>query len=563
MFLQLLLVLYFTAYCNSTESCSNLPTIYDKCPVWQYQNYNGNCTCGDSLESVVHCEKSSVYIQDCFCMTLDDCQVPVVGHCFYSCYLWLEKPTTQLIKYKIETKNISSLSLRMCGRYNRQGLLCSKCTGNYSLSINRYHASCIPCHKNWYNWLKYITAVYVPLTVFIFAVILLRFNANSGSMVAYITLSQILANKNIVRLYLTVFKGIQYKAVIATYTMWNLGFLRPFISELCVDPSLTPLQVLALDYLVAIYPHILIFLAYLVVSCHGRSQLVVYLCRPLYSCLHCFRKEWKIGNSLIEAFATLFLLSFSEILSISCDILTYMKYNYMNKSESRLVVYADPNMLYLSKNHLPYFVLAIVMLLVYNICPLLALILYPCKFFQNCLKQLPPNLRKWITTYLDAFSGSYKLKPKFFQSFTSVYLIANFTNIFIFHLTLYHTGVVYVLATLLLLVVLLAPYKSRWHNSVNVVLISSGIFANHNVANYFETKFIFGKNATLQQNLQKVAISIGFLVLPAYGLCILCHYLVPVRVKHCMSTRIKEWKERFASPALLDNDQSDNILDVM
>ncbi len=547
----------------SAAGGSNLTATADKCPVWQYR-VNGSCTCYDSLKNIVHCKGKSVYIQDCYCMTLDLHEnAPVVGQCLYSCYIWLNKSSSRLLKYKIEPKNISNLSHVMCSPYNRQGLLCSKCKESYGLSVNAYTASCVPCHKHSHNWMKYIGTIYLPLTVFVFAVILFRFNANSGSMVAYITLSQILANRSVVRLYLTVFTGIQYKVLLTFYTMWNLGFLRPLISDICVDPNLTSLHVLALDYFVALYPHIIIFLTYLVVSCHDRSQLAVYLYRPLYTCLHCFRKEWEIGNSLIEAFATLFLLSFSEILSISCDILTYTKYHYTNQTQGHPVVYIDPSIPYFSKQHIPYFVLAVSMILVFNICPILVLFFHTCDCFQ---RRLPQSLKRWITTYLDAYGGSYKIKPKWFRSFTSIYLLANLTNILIFHTTSllqYHTGVVYILAILLLLVTLLAPYKSKWHNIVNTILISSAMLANYGAVTYFQKELIMGERAKLKLNISTVAISLGFLALPFYGLCLLCHYMVPVRLKNYLAKRLLAWINRFGVPSPLNSHHNDSLLDVM
>ena len=292
-----------------------------------------------------------------------------------------------------------------------------KCMDGYGLPFSSYNISCVFCKYSWYNWMKYLATTYLPLS------------ANSGSMVVYVTLSQLMINKNIASLYILIHYEIHTKIVAALYSMWNMEFLNAFTFS-CLHPDLSALQILALDYLVALYPMILVFLTYMLVYWHGRSQMVVYMCRPLYVCLHFFRKEWDIGNSLIEAFATLILLSYVKVMYISCSILASTSYYFMNTTESHSLVYADPSVEYLSSKHAPYFFLAIVMTIIFTILPLLLLCVYPCMCFQKVLIIL--DFIQDFYILMEAFRGSYRLKPHYLQSFTAVYLLANFGSIFIY-----------------------------------------------------------------------------------------------------------------------------------
>ena len=50
-------------------------------------------------------------------------------------------------------------------RQNRQGQMCGKCKDNHSPSPYSYRLKCANCSHYKYNWLKYLAAAYVPLTV--------------------------------------------------------------------------------------------------------------------------------------------------------------------------------------------------------------------------------------------------------------------------------------------------------------------------------------------------------------------------------------------------------------
>ena len=56
------------------------------------------------------------------------------------------------------------------------------------------------------------------------------------------------------------FIAIVTKLLCSLYGIWNLDFFRPFYSDLCLGIGILP--TLALDYVIAVYPLLLILFSY-------------------------------------------------------------------------------------------------------------------------------------------------------------------------------------------------------------------------------------------------------------------------------------------------------------
>ena len=89
---------------------------------------------------------------------------------------------------------------------------------------------------------------------------------------------------------------------------------------------MTILETLAFDYIIAVYPLALIVIMYLFIKLHDHNfRPVVWLWKPFHFCTARFRRQLDISRSLVDAYATFFLLSYVKILSVSFDILLYAK----------------------------------------------------------------------------------------------------------------------------------------------------------------------------------------------------------------------------------------------
>ena len=343
--------------------------IGEDCPIWTSLK-NGSCECGD-YQTIVQCEdyKGARAVQKCYCMTTTqhNKSFAVVGSCFLTCGI------THRHYLNLHVNKPSDLDKETCGPFHRTGVLCSKCIEGYGLPVYFYNLSCVNCTDYKYNWIKYVAVAYGPLTLFYIAAVIFRISATSGLMICYVTICQMLTIRGLVLLvtnnsfseYNREIIGI--KALITLFSVWNLDIFRSIYPPFCLHPTISALHVLLLDYIVAVYPLILILITYSLVKLHDRYTLVVWFCKPLYICFHKFRKEWDIKTSLVASFATFYLLSYVKIINVTADILTPNFFYNMQGEKSEHHFYYNASIPYFGKEHLPYAVFAIIFSFLFNI----------------------------------------------------------------------------------------------------------------------------------------------------------------------------------------------------
>ena len=69
-------------------------------------------------------------------------------------------------------------------------------------------------------------------------------------------------------------------------SIWNLDFFRMFYKPYCLHPNLSIIQVMCLDYAVAMYPLLMIVLTYLLLNLHERFEVVHLSFNQYYGYLH-------------------------------------------------------------------------------------------------------------------------------------------------------------------------------------------------------------------------------------------------------------------------------------
>ena len=513
----------------------------DGCPLWYYRNIVGDCKCGDHLSGNIQCndKDKTVSIKSCYCMTTDNNDQPSVSYCLYTCNTLKYNEVHSISFNSIGTNTTTNLNNVTCGSYNRKGTACGECIEGHGLPVYSYSLLCVECSDYKYNWLKYIAVAYIPLTLFYFIVIIFRISATSGLMIGYVTVSQMVS---IVRLALIIENKCFIQVYATLYSIWNLDFFRSLYSPFCLHPQLTSLQVLSLDYLIAIYPMILVFLTYAFVKLHDSFRLTVCLCRPLYKCLHYFRKEWDIKSSLIGAFAIMLLLSYVKTLNVTILILTPNYSYFMNGRHGRFYAFNDMNTLYLSKEHLPYFVTAIAMSFVFNIIPLLLLCIDPCRCFRRCLNSTGLQ-HQVLHTFMDAFQGCYKHKPRDLRFFSAIYLLFQIINLFL-HSVLpyeqYNPAATYTLICIITLLCIFRPFKNKWHNIFNITPFFAILLLNLAVKFKLEGNFaILTEENDIWIWFNVAIITIAGLVPPMQGVASFLEQVMPLRVKRVRKKVVK------------------------
>ena len=459
---------------SSDETCDH---------TWMYFS-NGSCHCGGDVHDTVKCSTNpdiKVLVSNCNCITYDEEGGVLVGSSPYGCGFvsLLDKNQPH---YHSLPSNLSRLNEAMCGRLNRNGRLCSKCQEGFCPLAYSYDYSCIECTDSTYNWLKFIAVGFVPLTVFYIIVIIFRVNATNPYLYGFITLNQAIASPISLRASFISIGNYKLKLVVKILAIpiaiWNLDFFRTISLNICLN--LTMLQILTLDYAIALYPLALVVATYALVELYARGwRPIVWLWRPFHKCYIRFGRMVNVQSSIVKGFATFLLLSYVKLLNTTSDILLPVRAYNVRQEVVGTYVYFDSSYEYLSTDHLPYAILAMFVLIIFILFPLFILLLYPLRCFQRCLGFL--RLRNNVMhTFVDAFQGHFKdgteSRTRDCRYFSAIYFLGRIILLFlIFGLT--EDMICYNVAGLSILfmgclILLLQPYKSTRVNIYHVLMLT-------------------------------------------------------------------------------------------
>ena len=445
-----------------------------ECPLWTiYNSTTSQCQCGDDLQGVVYCDREDfdISVMLCYCMNYNQkTGRTLVGKCLTRCVTPNYRSTSYCRSHnEIKTKQPEALNDEMCGYLHRTGQLCGSCMKDYGPPIYSYTIKCVKCPKSKFNvnLLKYIIVAFLPLTVFYFIIVVVKLSVTSSSMVVFVLVNQLTTMPSQIRVIVTP-GSTPGRILIILASIWNLDFFRSLYTPFCI-PSVTPLQVLAFDYIVGVYPLLLIYLTYIAVVLHDRYLIIAKLWRPANMLFTFIKREWNIRGSLVQAFASFLVLSYVKILNVSFDLLTpaYLQ-NVDGEFLKQAYVYYNGELPYFGKEHLPYGILAIIMCTVFNIVPMILLVLYPCRCFQMILNKLPFQ-RHALSAFMDAFQGCYHHHPRDCRYFAAIYLLIRIFQQLMFAVTRDSLYMLITASSLLLLtaaIIFFKPHKEKVYNTL-------------------------------------------------------------------------------------------------
>ena len=467
------LLFLFLLFGNAWASPGNHPlqACQQECPTWFDRNGSMTCTCGELLDGTVLCDQNSnssaLHFE--FCMTyngLDNSTVVV------SCPYINHRPNESL--YVKLPQDVCDLNEFMCGGLNRTGLLCSDCEAGLGPAVFSYTLPCLNCLDSRYGWLLYMFLATFPTTVMFLVIIFCQMRITAAPMNAFIFICQAvssLINTN-PHMY-TEISNFLLSLFLTIYGIWNLDFFRFIIPPFCISSTMTTIQAMTLEYIVAFYPLVLIVVSYACIQLHARGcWVLVHLWRPFQRCCAC---NWNPLHSLVHAFAAFLLLSYSKILFVSFNLLHYgrIQDNHGN-NVGPFIMYYNASVPYFGSDHLPFALLAIFILVTFSVLPVLILLLYPTRVFQRCIGCCSTRWHA-LDTFVDAFQGYYKDgtdgTPDW-RYFSGLYLIFRIMAIATHVLPATHYTVVYRVtcySSASLLFGLLRPYKEIWINVVDSI----------------------------------------------------------------------------------------------
>ena len=487
--------------------CSN----NSECPTWFVCNSSNYCQCGNDYNYAVTCDNKHLTsaVLDCYCVSYDtQSRYTYLGSCFYNC----DHQSVSRSMYESLPANPQMLiNGSVCAYFNRAGLLCGDCKEGHSPFVLSYNLSCVECPDGHKNWWKFILAGFVPLTLFYFFVVLFNINVTSSRLHGVIWFSQALSMPVLVRSVLFVLSR-EYpkllntaKIILIFYSFWNLDFLRSIIPDICLNVS--TLQALALDYLVAVYPLLLILFSHIVIKLYDSKVSVIAMAwRPFQALLAVFQESINVRTSIIDSFASFFLLSYTKILSVTSDLLIPTQIHQLGSNVSTFGLYYSPTVVYFGEEHLPYAILAISMLVLFVCVPTIILLLYPFQFFQKILSLFPFN-RHYLSAFVDSFQGCYKdgTEPGTFDCrwLSVMPLLLRLVLLIISALTLSYMYLVYAaitLVTFLIVMINIRPYNeaaTRYPSNDPIFLILLSVCYVANIGRDVESRENIFYNSTI------------------------------------------------------------------
>lgn len=388
------------------------------CPPWSYFSHHANaCKCHEAPSSALQCrgEELLLYVLTCNCATYNEGRKLIeFGHCGLTCVKFHEEEKhSQHHIYHLLPKNLSQLNNFMCGENKRSGSLCGKCAESFFPHAYSFDSTCVKCEHS--TWLIYILVAYLPLVLFYLLILLFEVNIHSSWMFGFVILSQQISMSPFLRISYSYALKLRllplWKILGLFYGIWNLDFFRIYSLRICLQVN--TLVVPLLDLIIAIFPLLLMVLTYALISLHDRNiRVVVLLWQPLHSFFQFFKKNWNIRTSIIDAFATFYLLISNKITWVSFDLLNPVNVYQLSvhtqsfNSSSRL--YYDASVHYFSARHLPYVIIALITFITLVFVPVSVFLLHPFRFFHCFVSMLPSRWQIYLHTFVDTFHGCYK-----------------------------------------------------------------------------------------------------------------------------------------------------------
>ena len=434
------------------------------------QNSSRACVCGQTERyRYIKCHqyRGTASILTGVCATYNDSQDTIIsGLCPYgnlSIY-------PQYLKLPCDVTELNSF---MCGSFNRTGKLCSQCMPGLGPAVLSNSPQCIECLDSRYGWLVFIALGFLGPTLLCILVIVFRINALSAAMNMFIFSSHLISTLAVWYKFnfdqLTTSAKIAVRITLSFYGLWNMDIFRFILHPFCISANFNSLDVQTLEYVAAFCPLVVLVALFICIELHDNGfRPIVVIWRPFLKCCIRFRRSWKLRGSIINAFATFLLLSYSKFLAVSTNLLYPVRTKNTQGQTLGYVPLHDASIPYFSSDHKPYMILAIVVIVVFNLLPLLFLLLYPLKIVQRCLGRLPLRCVSFLNTFADAFQGCYKngtggtADCRYFAGLYLVFRVVLFSQGYLtYYLTMPFQALTCIIIAMLF--VTIRPYKAQFY----------------------------------------------------------------------------------------------------
>ncbi len=357
----------------------------ESCPIG-FQLYNRKCCCDQRLSDV---------FKDVICNI--DNQLIILQHSGWFSYQGSYLITHSNCPLNYCHRGVRSILPRepdsQCD-YNRGGILCGGCVANYSVVLGSW--KCMDCsHLSRYNFIWLTVLLALAGMVLVVFLLLVKMTVSSGTTNGLILYANILSFSGLLD-----YRTCSIHPVLRVFLSWinlDLGI------EVCYYSGMDVYQKTWLQF---VFPFYIWFLVgVIILFCHYSSRVMKLM-----------------GMRNIEVLATLFLLSYAKLLKTIVtafsftDIMTAKAENVSDPLLPTRVWVFDGSIEYLKDEHLPLFIIALLLLL-------LLFLPYTLLLTLGQYLYLLPNkslLSTLVTTIMDAYHAPYNRK---FRYWTGLCLI--------------------------------------------------------------------------------------------------------------------------------------------
>ena len=179
-----------------------------------------------------------------------------------------------------------------------------------------------------------------------------------------------------------------------------------FYYSFCLSPSASMMHTTDLDFGIVVFPLVLILITNFLVKLYDCGYKPIMW---LVMCLKPLRHRLKLSSSLVPVFASFLNLSSYRLFITSINLLIPVTvYEYQQGADGNMhlstkyCVLSEPDLVYFSRKHMPYALLALSMLLLFFIVSMVLLFAYPFSWFQRLLYETGLNSLVLIT-FMDVF----------------------------------------------------------------------------------------------------------------------------------------------------------------
>ena len=418
--------------------------------------------------------------------------------------------------------------------HNREGVLCSRCKANYTL---QYHSNTYLCKEIGkshckYGILLYLVSELLPVTIIFMIILILNVNITSGAVNTFIFCAQVLSS-----LFIDGFEVIKADNRVLSnfFLIYRLlaGFLNLSILEFdrfsfCLFKGTNIMTLFVVKYFTVLYAFFLIVITIIVLRLNS-----LYSCIKL--CYKCGRRN--IRTSIINGLTAFLILCYFQCVKVTFNILIPSSLRGAGGKVVTTRVFFAGDIEYMSFDHLPYAIPAIICLVVVILPPPIILSLEPLlvrlsgavNIRRNAFTFCLHRLRMKLKPFLDSFQGCFRDNCRSFSGLFFFYrIIVLAPAVYSDNIELSYLQATVILFSICILHGLTRPYQTKWHNYVDFLLLG-----NITAVTMLTAINVSVNYSPINHSIQKRSILICQVILVSFSLVYIFFYFAYYILRKC------------------------------